>query len=295
MKLCLQCGASFSSQDWQCPLCLFQPKVVNRISLHAPDQAYSGNGFQPEYFSQLVDLENKNFWFKSRNQLLLWALKKFKNNTRLFLEVGCGTGFVLSGIARSFPDIQLYGSEIFIEGLKLAQKRLPSSHLMQLDARQLPFQEEFDAIGAFDVLEHIEEDETVLVQMYQALKGDGVLMLTVPQHPRLWSASDTAACHKRRYTRHDLEQKIKNAGFKILKSSSFMTALLPVMLASRWLQAKKTGQYELLKELQIHPLLNSIFYAILMLEVKAIQLGFNFQFGGSRLLVALKPTSPTTD
>src|SRR6266545_4042215 len=87
-----------------------------------------------------------------------------------FLEIGCGTGFVLSGIRKAFPELILSGSEIFSEGLNLAAERLPGVELFQMDARRIPFQEEFDVIGAFDVLEHVKEDEEVLSQMYQATR-----------------------------------------------------------------------------------------------------------------------------
>ena len=42
-----------------------------------------------------------------------------------------------------------------------------------MDARQIPFEKEFDLIGAFDILEHVEEDELVLKQMYKACKPGG--------------------------------------------------------------------------------------------------------------------------
>jgi SAM-dependent methyltransferase len=54
--------------------------------------------------------------------------------------------------------------------------------LFQMDARKIPFESEFDVIGAFDVLEHIEEDEKALAQIFHAVLPGGGLILTVPQH-----------------------------------------------------------------------------------------------------------------
>ena len=54
------------------------------------------------------------------------------------MEVGCGTGFVLSGIARALLQIRLTGSEIFIEGLAFAANRLPGAVFLQMDARSIP-------------------------------------------------------------------------------------------------------------------------------------------------------------
>ena len=61
-------------------------------------------GFKPEYFEKLVTLEEKNFWFKSRNKIIINILKKYIDNMQSFLEIGCGTGFVTSAIAKAFPE-----------------------------------------------------------------------------------------------------------------------------------------------------------------------------------------------
>lgn len=288
MKVCLQCKNLFSSDEWICSSCGHQPKRLNGIEAHAPEFANGGGGFKSEYFSELSKLEAENFWFRARNELILWALRIYKPNAGTFLEVGCGTGFVLSGIAQAYPEMAISGSEIFLAGLSHAVKRVPSAHFMQMDARQVPFVDEFDAIGAFDVLEHIEEDESVLAQLHRAMKPDGVLLLTVPQHPRLWSASDEYACHVRRYTRLEIEEKIVASGFELLRSSSFVTSLLPAMMLSRALQKRKTEAFDPTSELKINTALNQVFYGLMMLELTGIRLGMNYPVGGSRLVVARK-------
>jgi SAM-dependent methyltransferase len=215
-------------------------------------------------------------------------LQTYKPDVSKFLEVGCGTGFVLSGISHACPKLDLSGSEIFLAGLDYAAERVPFAHFMQIDARLVPFVEEFDAIGAFDVLEHIEEDQVVLAELHRAIKPGGVLLLTVPQHPWLWSASDEYACHVRRYTRAEIEQKVLAAGFELLRSSSFVSSLLPAMLISRLLNNRKTKEYDPSSELKINPILNKIFYFLMRLEIMGIQVGLNYPMGGSRLIIAKK-------
>lgn len=288
MKVCLHCKYIFSFDEWTCPSCGHQPERLNGIEAHAPEFANGGGGFKPEYFSELSRLEAENFWFRARNELILWALRTYKPDASTFLEVGCGTGFVLSGIARACPKLALSGSEIFLAGLSHAAERVPSAHFMQMDARRVPFVEEFDAIGAFDVLEHIKEDETVLAQLHNAIKPGGVLLLTVPQHPWLWSASDEYACHVRRYTRAEIEQKVLTSGFELLRSSSFVTSLLPAMMLSRILGKNKTKDFDPTSELKINIVLNKIFYGLMMLDIAGIKFGMNYPLGGSRLIVAKK-------
>jgi len=286
MKICLKCDEVFSSNGWICSACGYEPARLNDMEVHAPEFANTGGGFKAEYFSELAQLESSNFWFQARNELILWALRKYQPNASTFLEVGCGTGFVLSGIARTFPKLTLSGSEIFLAGLSHAAKRVPAAHFIQMDARRVPFVEEFDAIGAFDVLEHIEEDEKVLAQLYRAIKPGGVLLLTVPQHPWLWSASDEYACHVRRYTCKELEQKVFTAGFGLLRSSSFVTSLLPAMMVSRVWQKQRTKEFDPAGELKINAALNKFFYGLMKLELTGIRAGMNFPVGGSRLIVA---------
>ncbi|WP_420600112.1 class I SAM-dependent methyltransferase [Neptuniibacter sp.] len=287
MKVCLSCGYEFVSQGWSCPSCAYEPPELEDFKTHAVELAHGGGGFKSEYFSELSSLEATNFWFKARNEIILWALQKYKPDASSFLEVGCGTGYVLSGIINAKYDIALSGSEIFLEGLSYASQRVPSADFMQMDARSVPFVNEFDAIGAFDVLEHIEEDETVLSQLHGALNQDGILLLTVPQHPWLWSAADDYACHVRRYTGKGIEAIFRKAGFEIQRSTSFVTSLLPAMMLSRLLN-KSVEDFDPVAELKINPVLNKIFLKMMMIELSGIKRGLNYPIGGSRLIVARK-------
>lgn len=289
MKKCLSCGVGFDSKMFNCPSCNWQPIEKNNILSYAPALADNAIGFKPAYFSDLIKLEEASFWFRFRNQLILWVLQKYCFSFGSFLEIGCGTGYVLSGIAKRFTTVKLFGSEIFMAGLDLALGRLPSANLMQMDARHIPFSEEFDVIGAFDVLEHIEDDELVLSQIHAALKPQGYAVITVPQHPWLWSYVDEYACHVRRYTSKELHQKISAAGFDIVRSTSFITTLLPAMMISRFFQKPNSKvNIDPTSELRISPWLNCLLDLILSTELFLIKCGINLPIGGSRLVVAKK-------
>jgi len=288
MRVCLRCDHLFASAGWACPACGYEPLRLNGIDAHAAELADEGGGFKPEYYVDLAALEARNFWFEARNELILWALGIYKPNARSLLEVGCGTGFVLAGIAKAYPEITLSGSEIFVAGLAHAARRVPSAHLMQMDARRIPFQAEFDVIGAFDVLEHIEEDGAVLSQIYRALKPGGILLLTVPQHPKLWSVADDHACHVRRYTGVEIETKVRECRLSILRSTSFVTMLLPAMLLSRIASKAKKGEFDPAGELKLSGVVNKMFFYVMMFELATIKLGVDYPAGGSRLIIARK-------
>lgn len=286
MKICATCGARFVSARWECPSCHTAPKVINGYPAFSPEMAAESEGFETGYFGELFALEETNFWFRSRNRLILWALQQYFPNAGSFFEIGCGTGFVLSGIERAFPHLALYGSEIFSAGLAYAARRLNRAELFQMDARQIPFENEFDVIGAFDVLEHVKDDGVVLQQMHQALCTGGGLLITVPQHPLLWSHLDEYACHVRRYTSKELRRKVVQAGFELERITSFVSLLLPFMAASR--VRTRWGKNDPLAGLKLGNLTNSLMEKVLDMERALIRKGISLPLGGSLLLIGRK-------
>jgi SAM-dependent methyltransferase len=288
MISCPRCKLTYSSILSQCPSCRFSPNISGGFASWSPEINQSEQGFKAEYFSPLANVEKGYFWFEARNALIIWAITKYFSKMKSFFEIGCGTGFVLSAISFAFPGTKISGSEIFSEGLSIAQARTPSASLIQMDARQIPFVDEFDVIGAFDVLEHIEEDGLVLMEFFKAIKPGGGLIISVPQHPWLWSAADDHACHIRRYDSQDLRQKIATAGFEIVFATSFMSLILPLMIVSR-VRKSDIAQFNPMAEFSINPTLNRLLLAILGLERFCIRLGLNFNFGGSYLMIAKKP------
>jgi len=286
MKVCLACGQRFEADDWRCPSCGQSPQLLHGYLALAPDLAEGNAGFNKESFEQLAEAEAGNFWFRSRNRLLIWALQRYFPGAKNFLELGCGTGFVLSGIQREFSELSVSGGDIFIEGLRYAEKRLPGVTLFQMDARRIPFEAEFHVIGAFDVLEHIAEDDAVLSQMFHATRPGGGIMLTVPQHPFLWSYVDEYSCHKRRYTRKELVEKVERVGFKVIRATSFVSFLLPPMLLSRIKRRKPRDDWDPMAELKIGGLLNLLLEKVLDFERILIKSGFSFPAGGSLLVIA---------
>ncbi|MGQ9864400.1 MAG: class I SAM-dependent methyltransferase [Bacteroidia bacterium] len=265
--------------------------MIDGFKCYAPQLAFQNEGFDPQCFETLVGIEEKYFWFRARNQLLYNVFKKYlgSGGNKKVLEIGCGNGYVLQALKKL--GYQLIGSEIYLSGLKNAQKRLPDIELIQMDARHMPFQNELDAIGAFDVLEHITEDFQVIQNVYVSLKPQGYFFITVPQYAWMWSYTDDYAKHKRRYTRKDLCQKLRKAGFEILFTTSFITLLFPLVFISRHIKKPKklpSPEKALLDEFALPPWLNRLFYLITSLEVTWIKQGLSLPFGNSLLVVAKK-------
>jgi SAM-dependent methyltransferase len=244
------------------------------------------DGFDPEAFDRLVTLEHDSFWFRSRNRLIVWAMREYFPSAGQLLEIGCGTGFVLACLRDAFPELRIAGAELHASGLRHASVRLAGVNLFQLDARNIPFDAEFDVVGAFDVLEHIEQDEQVLEGMHGAVKPGGGIILTVPQHSWLWSASDEYAEHKRRYGRAELESKVTQAGFVIRRITSFVSLLLPLMAASRLAEQLRQSPYDPGHEHRSAQRADKPLERVAELERSLITRGIDFPAGGSLLLIA---------
>ena len=168
----------------------------------------------------------------------------------------------------------------------------PDVELIQADARRLPFHQAFDAAGAFDVIEHIEEDETVLASVRSALVTGGVFVAAVPQHPSLWSVADDVAYHVRRYRPGELERKLAAAGFDILFSTSYAVSLVPLMGLRRLLtpgrRVEDAAEARAIarQALAVSPSINRVLTTVLNGEVALTRRGVRWPLGGSRVVVA---------
>jgi SAM-dependent methyltransferase len=299
-RICSACGAQHAiatnetvwPEGWVCGACGHIPARVDGILAFAPDLADTLTGFDPKSFSELNSSEDGQYWFEPRNRLITALIQRYFPTAARYLEIGCGTGFVLRGVRSALPKAALVGSEIHPSGLAYARRRLAdagSVQFVQLDARRIPAREAFDLAGAYDVIEHIEDDERVLAELHAALVPGGGAVIAVPQHPFLWSPADELGHHVRRYQRGELEKKMRGAGFEILFSGSYTALLLPLMVASRM---RRSGPEQLeamlRREFEVAPWVNAILRAALEAEVSLTLAGLRWPVGGSRIVVGRK-------
>ena len=92
-------------------------------------------------------------------------------------------------------------------------------------------------IYSLNVLEHIQNDEDAIAQIYNALAVGGTLLIYVPAFQLLYSSMDKKVGHWRRYRLKELEEKVQSAGFVIEKSAyadclGFIASLLYKYLGS---------------------------------------------------------------
>ena len=274
-----------------CQDCARSYPVIDGIPSFVDQTAIIGS-FDSSAFEFLFQMEQRHFWHVGRREIIFDVLSR--NILDLagcrMLEIGCGNGNVLTYLKENGVSIE--GGDIFLEGLRFCQQRMGSSGLYQIDILSLPFRNEFDIIGAFDVLEHIDDDEKALLEISQALKPGGKLILTVPAYTFLWSYFDVQSHHERRYNKKELVTKLEWNGFIIKKISFFMFFLFPLLAAIRLIsnifQRGKSGEdIKPSLELRTVPVVNEVFLELLKLERLLIRY-LGLPFGTSLLVLAEK-------
>jgi 2-polyprenyl-3-methyl-5-hydroxy-6-metoxy-1,4-benzoquinol methylase len=291
MRRCIACSAEFVSADWMCPSCGRQPDQRDGIVYLAPALCEGDHSDATYTQDALASAEHTHFWFRGRAKLLVWALRHHFPRAASLLDVGCGRGSILVAMRDAFPDMSFAGGELLDAGLRLAHQQLPGVDLYQMDARALPFDREFDVVTSCDVLEHLDDDAAVTRELFRAVKPGGGLIVTVPQHQWLWSAVDAYSHHRRRYARRQLTAVIESAGFVIERVTSFVTALLPLMLLSRATKRELTDDFDPTAELRIGGVTNRILERVLDVERGIIQAGVSLPIGSSLMAIARRPSS----
>jgi SAM-dependent methyltransferase len=216
--------------------------------------------------------------------LIEYVLDRFFPRADTFLDVGSGTGHVVAGVRQRRPSMRVTAAEAFLDGLRLTAQRAAGVELIQTDALHLPYDAEFDVVGALDVIEHIADDGAAIREMVRAARPDGGLILTVPQHRFLWSPFDDYVHHHRRYSRAELVRLLEGAGCEVVFATSFVSLLLPAMFLARMVRRARPD--DPLSEFHVSEWMNRVGRTLLTAERWLIRRGVSFPAGGSLLVVA---------
>lgn len=86
----------------------------------------------------------------------------------------------------------------------------------------LPFEDgAFDLVAAFDVIEHIEDDEGAISELTRVAAPGATLLLSAPLHPALWTEFDALVGHCRRYEPEELTAKLARSAWTIASSAAY--------------------------------------------------------------------------
>lgn len=209
----------------------------------APESSPDFDISDPEVVRMLEESQQRHFWFAARNRQILDFLRRdgLTPPARL-LEVGCGMGTVLRALHHA--GYETVGVEMHPSLARRAAAANPSIPIYSLDIEKPPPglpPSRFDAVGLFDVLEHVARPDRLLRSCAAALRPGGLLLGTVPAMPSLWSDYDAFGGHHRRYTRFSLRAVVEAAGLPAPRLSYFFHFLLPGILIQRMRIGRRRG------------------------------------------------------
>jgi SAM-dependent methyltransferase len=252
----------------------------NKEDLSYPEE---GNNF---YYK----LEDESYWFDHRNKIIMLLVDAFFKK-KAFLDVGGGNGYNSLHLQHKIDNVYLLepGFQGCFNAKERGVKTIVCSTLSELIEESVTL----ESVGLFDVLEHIEDDNQFLRDIYKVLDHDGCFIMTVPAFNFLWSKEDKEAGHFRRYTEKDLIKKVKKAGFQIEYSTYFFSILtlpifflrsLPSLLFNRSQDSHSTkNQHQLPNNF-----LGKIFRYYLDKEILDVKRFRKKSFGSSLIIVAKK-------
>ena len=185
-------------------------------------------------YDRMAELDQQHWWYRARRDVIAALIERnaMPPTQARLLEVGCGTGHNLPMLAR-FGTVEAI--EIDEAARALAEKRLGrpvhGARLPELPGIQ---EAHYDLIGAFDVIEHIDDDAAAVESLAKRLKPGGKLVVTVPAHQWMWSAHDVVNHHQRRYSKSGLKSLIDESPLRLEKIGYLNSLLFPLAVGARF-------------------------------------------------------------
>lgn len=237
------------------------------------------------YHDTIYRLEKSHWWYRVRREIVRSLIRSyFPNKESLhILDIGCGTGELLSGLS-SYGDA--YGVDVSPRAVAFCKERgIQQVRVGSVTNISYP-DNNFDLVLALDIIEHVADDTKALAEIKRVLKPDGIAIFFVPAFMFLWGSTDVFSEHYRRYTRPELRSKIVAGGFTPIRFTYFNTLLfLPIAV---WRLANRVIPLHAHSETELNnSFINSLLYGIFRIEAFVLRF-VNFPFGVSILAIARK-------
>ena len=121
------------------------------------------------------------------------------------------------------PRLPIEGTHfVDISEPALAKLRGRAASVVLDSISALPFADSgFDLVCAFDIVEHVDDDDLALSELSRVCAPGGIFLLSVPLHPSRWTAFDEFVGHRRRYEPATLLAKLGEHRFAVESSTAY--------------------------------------------------------------------------
>ena len=155
-------------------------------------------------------------WFQARARLTEEILtnKGVRPPARI-LDAGCGWGVTMVALERA--GYRVDGMDISRRTLERLDRDRPDRKLIVADLTQ-PIPDgvaAYDAVLALDVIEHIDDDRSAVGQIAGLARPEGLVVLSVPALPGLFTRFDEVQGHRRRYVPESLRAAIDGTRLEV--------------------------------------------------------------------------------
>ncbi|MBV9216802.1 MAG: class I SAM-dependent methyltransferase [Acidobacteria bacterium] len=243
---------------------------------------------QQHTYAIMDEVEGSHWWFVGRRRILesflgpIVSKLKLQSSKIRILDVGCGTGANIEMLSQ-YGEAE--GVDVSDDALEFCRRK--GLAVQKGLAETLPYAEgSFDLTTALDVVEHLDDDVAGLTEMYRVTKSGGYSLIFVPAFMWLWGVQDDISHHRIRYTKRQIVDRLKQAGYEIERATYANWTFFAPILGGRTLM-KVTGiKPESENNVNISAL-NGVFGSLFGAERFWLR-NFNFPFGVSIVVVARK-------
>jgi SAM-dependent methyltransferase len=185
---------------------------------------------QSKAFDILKSIED-TWWHYGRTEAVSSALKSAGVHTpcTCILDVGAGYGGMYEFLHR-YGVVQ--GTEPEADAKQVCIERGYEKFFAN-PKEVLATSLRYDLIGAFDVIEHVEDDGSFVKELYDVTLPSGHIVATVPAFQFLWSTHDVTHMHFRRHTAGSMRKLLTAAGYEVVYVRYWNTTLFPIAVLMR--------------------------------------------------------------
>ncbi len=160
---------------------------------------------------------------RNYHRWILGELRPFLGERLVEVGAGCGnfTPYLLEAAPRWVVAVEPSANmfELLVQSVEHEPRVRPVHGFLGDAAGACP--EPPDTLVYVNVLEHVEADRRELARAREVLGARGRLCVLVPALPALYGSFDRAVGHVRRYRKSELEDKVRRAGFRVVRSRYF--------------------------------------------------------------------------